>query len=55
MEKKGKEAVGSAQLGKDRYIPRKAAESTARASVAQGTVGTLWESYCMCTQVNPYG
>lgn len=35
MEKKGKEAVGGAQLGKGRCIPRKA-EQTGRASVDPG-------------------
>lgn len=39
MEKKGKEAVGSAQLGRDRVHPRKAAESTVRASVVRGQWG----------------
>ena len=58
MEKKGEEVVGSTRLGKGRYIPRKEAETTGRESGdpgGQGTVGMLWESYCMCTQIQPYG
>jgi len=39
MEKKGKEAVGGAQLGKGRCIRKKAAEPTGRASVDPGEQG----------------